>query len=558
MKEPDTLCTKTHRLLRKAVAGTLGATLAALPLVPAAMALDYADSPAALSAAENTAQNTETSGSSQTQPVEYKGMQLVEKFKKTGVLTLEEIKQIDLTALKAADAATYTKLMAYKTQLEAEAAKPIEPVPPTDPAEPENPDQPAQPADPAESETPDPSDTADQDGQDTDSSDTENGEGEEEGGESAEPAEDASKSEEVPGAPEVKKDAPSSQTEALAVLTPLPEILDDTLPESQNPFDLSGSYPEWSYSGDVSFEMHHYTDDLTSEKFIAVIGDQARSAGSAYGVSPRALIAYAVYASESGQTELSKAPYRNLFGLDCESDSDSQTGSFASYGTYKECFQDLAQRISAMRAEGADQSDVSAMSDEEYTEYMDGLYAADMAAITEIFGLDAEDAAVVDGIASNYELERFDADAGYALAQPIYLTGTDEAGQPVTYQMDLTDLVANVTSHLGVPYLWGGTTTSGFDCSGLVQYSYSHALGIGIPRTTYYQCTQGRDVDFSDLHAGDLVFFQKKGVVGHVGMYLGDGYYIEAPKPGSEVKVTSLEEKTPSFAKRLLLTVSTE
>lgn len=99
--------------------------------------------------------------------------------------------------------------------------------------------------------------------------------------------------------------------------------------------------------------------------------------------------------------------------------------------------------------------------------------------------------------------------------------------------------------YLGVPYVWGGTTPAGFDCSGLVQYSYRE-IGINIPRTSRMQIHYGAYIpsDRLDLlQPGDLVFFGYGGDINrvhHVGMYIGGGNMIHAPYTGSVVQVASL------------------
>ena len=126
------------------------------------------------------------------------------------------------------------------------------------------------------------------------------------------------------------------------------------------------------------------------------------------------------------------------------------------------------------------------------------------------------------------------------------------AALPVREERTLNDLTAMATSFLGVPYLWGGTTPAGFDCSGLVQYCYREVFNIELPRTTYYQCDVGEEVAFQDLLPGDLLFFGDGGNVHHVAMYLGDGYYVEAPHTGDVVKITAMNDKLPDFAKRIV------
>jgi cell wall-associated NlpC family hydrolase len=102
--------------------------------------------------------------------------------------------------------------------------------------------------------------------------------------------------------------------------------------------------------------------------------------------------------------------------------------------------------------------------------------------------------------------------------------------------------------YLGTSYHFGGASPeTGFDCSGLMQWSYSH-VGVSIPRVTYDQIDVGIPVDRAHLVPGDLVFFQHDGDVHHVGMYLGGGRFLQAPHTGDVVKVSSLDE--PYYAEQ--------
>lgn len=104
---------------------------------------------------------------------------------------------------------------------------------------------------------------------------------------------------------------------------------------------------------------------------------------------------------------------------------------------------------------------------------------------------------------------------------------------------------------LGVPYVWGGTTPSGFDCSGLVQYVYSH-FGINLGRTTYTQQYAGTKISVASAQAGDLYFWGSYGSAYHEAIALGGGQYVMAPAPGQNVMTGSVSSYTPSFAVRVL------
>ena len=101
-------------------------------------------------------------------------------------------------------------------------------------------------------------------------------------------------------------------------------------------------------------------------------------------------------------------------------------------------------------------------------------------------------------------------------------------------------LVDTAKKYLGVKYVWGGTSPSGFDCSGLVQY-VCRQNGISVNRTSREQFKNGVAVSKSNLQPGDLVFFARNGVIHHVGIYVGNGNMIHAPQTGDVVKISSIE-----------------
>lgn len=96
-------------------------------------------------------------------------------------------------------------------------------------------------------------------------------------------------------------------------------------------------------------------------------------------------------------------------------------------------------------------------------------------------------------------------------------------------------VVAYAKKFLDVPYVWGGTTPAGFDCSGLVQYVYRNSVGIKLPRVSQAQRNVGTRVSRAQALPGDMVNYNH-----HVGIYLGNGYMIHAPKPRDRVKIAKV------------------
>lgn len=102
-------------------------------------------------------------------------------------------------------------------------------------------------------------------------------------------------------------------------------------------------------------------------------------------------------------------------------------------------------------------------------------------------------------------------------------------------------VVAVASDQLGTPYRYGGSKPGGFDCSGLVEYSYAKA-GLVVPRTSFEQYRAAQPVDISDARPGDLLFFRYDRRISHVAIYLGEGRFIHAPSTGKLVSVASLRD----------------
>ncbi len=121
---------------------------------------------------------------------------------------------------------------------------------------------------------------------------------------------------------------------------------------------------------------------------------------------------------------------------------------------------------------------------------------------------------------------------------------------PSPRSASIGERAAAVALHqVGVPYRYGGSSTKGFDCSGLIQYSYGKA-GKSIPRTTAQLWAATSSIDREELREGDVLFFKVEGKMSHVGLYLGGQRFVHAPSSGRSVSVESLN--SPFYAAALI------
>ena len=312
----------------------------------------------------------------------------------------------------------------------------------------------------------------------------------------------------------------------------------------------SATYDSSYVVSNQSYQRPHYTANLTTEMFIASIGEQARQIGQEKSLYASVMIAQAIIESDSGNSGLASAPYNNLFGIKGAYQGKSVTmatqeddgsgnlynidSAFRSYDTIEDSLKDYADLLRNDMGHYYNAWKENAKTYQDAAKALQGTYAT-----STIY------ADTICAVVEAYDLTRFDKPLDFQIV------GKDAKGEDLTMD-DYVKLEANAVSFLGTPYVWGGTTTDGFDCSGFVQYLYKQTFGIDLPRTTYTQQYEGKEVSFKDLQMGDLLFFDEGGSTEHVAMYLGDGFYIHAPQPGDVIKITAMDAFTPTFAKRIL------
>lgn len=128
----------------------------------------------------------------------------------------------------------------------------------------------------------------------------------------------------------------------------------------------------------------------------------------------------------------------------------------------------------------------------------------------------------------------------------IALTGCATAPQQSDQEVMVgvgTDAAGHALGVVGTPYRFGGSTPQGFDCSGLVQYSYARA-GMQVPRTMQGLWANSRPVSIKQIRPGDLLFFNQEGKLNsHVGLYIGNDRFVHAPSTGKHVSTASLANR---------------
>lgn len=123
-------------------------------------------------------------------------------------------------------------------------------------------------------------------------------------------------------------------------------------------------------------------------------------------------------------------------------------------------------------------------------------------------------------------------------AQKTSSSSVNTGGSVVSSSATGAEIVAYAKNFLGIPYVWGGNTTAGLDCSGFTRIVFSH-FGVNLPRVSRDQAKIGKYVPISQAQPGDLLYFGESRVT-HVAIYVGNGMMIHAPKPGDVVRISSI------------------
>ena len=142
-------------------------------------------------------------------------------------------------------------------------------------------------------------------------------------------------------------------------------------------------------------------------------------------------------------------------------------------------------------------------------------------------------------VGSWYKIE-FKDQVGYIFGDYVKINGAQDAA-PTTAEDKRNLLIETAKQYIGTPYVYGGSSPSGFDCSGYVKYVYDK-LGISLPRTSYEQASTGTKVSLEELRPGDIVCFGYSSI-NHVGIYVGDGQYIHSPRTGYTVCIAPMSER---------------
>lgn len=205
----------------------------------------------------------------------------------------------------------------------------------------------------------------------------------------------------------------------------------------------------------------------------------------------------------------------------------------------------MSASVAATKSRGAGSSELT------FSGLVDRLVSssADDAGTTGTTGTTGTASSLADVLGAVLEQQRPPVAARAATRTTVEVDDSDALARPLSSSSSGQEVVDLASEHLGVPYVWGGEDPSGFDCSGLIQYTYAK-LGIDVPRVSRDQARAGVAVPSLDQAVpGDLVAFGSP--VDHIGIYAGDGKMVVAPHTGDVVKVQTIS-RTPTAIRRIL------
>ena len=145
-----------------------------------------------------------------------------------------------------------------------------------------------------------------------------------------------------------------------------------------------------------------------------------------------------------------------------------------------------------------------------------------------------------------------------SLSAPTLTTAAEQQSYHAfdSHELASQEVLLEALKYVGVRYKFGGRSLSGLDCSGLVQLVFEESVGKELPRTARAMSDVGKKVSINDLKPGDLVFFNTlRRSFSHVGIYLGEGYFLHSPRKGAFVRVEKMKDywmKRFNGARRIL------
>ncbi|MGH3815054.1 MAG: NlpC/P60 family protein [Pseudonocardiaceae bacterium] len=330
----------------------------------------------------------------------------------------------------------------------------------------------------------------------------------------------------------LKRSAPAAITAAaiavLVVLIPTPATADPALPEDAPP--AAQRLVELNRQAEVLTERWHYARDQLNARRADL--ERARAEVTAAAASGER--AKAVEGQYRGQVDrLTNASFQGarLNGLSAMLVSDSPEDFLDQMSALDVLAVDNKQALDRLagavaQAQQAEQSAASAAAQAGQAEHDAARLEGDLTRSRA--EMDRQIQVVKQRLAALNGQERAAYTSGGSINFPVNLVGTGTAVQAARAAL----------SKQGSSYVWGGDGPITFDCSGLVKWAFEQAGVFGLPHSSQAQARMGGSVSQSQLRPGDLIALYSP--ISHIGIYVGDGFYVNAPQPGDVVKVVTV------------------